>query len=84
MRPPSTIHRQRTLALIAGAVAAGAALAIVPQAMRQHAAAPSAEPMTIGPNVGMPGAPPTSAEGLDRQIRAMEQRLQQPDDAVIV
>jgi len=77
MRPPSTIHRQRTLALIAGAVAAGAALAIVPQAMRQHAAALSAEPMTIGPHVGMPGAPPTSAEGLDRQIRAMEQRLQQ-------
>jgi tetratricopeptide (TPR) repeat protein len=76
----SAKHRQ-ALPLIVVAVLAGAAAAIAPHAMRRHAA-PAAEPMTIGPHVGMPGAPPTSAEGLGHQIRTMEQRLQEnPHDA---
>ncbi len=70
----------QALPFIVVAVLAGAATAIVPHANRRHVA-PAGEPMTIGPHVGMPGAPPTSAEGLGRQIRAMEQRLQEhPND----
>src|SRR5262249_35218242 len=63
------------------AVLAGAAAAVVPHAVKRHAG-PDAEPLTIGPPVGMPGAPPTSADGLRQQIGAMEQRLQErPNDA---
>jgi tetratricopeptide (TPR) repeat protein len=82
MRPMEKMSSSqlRALQFIVVAVLAGAATAIVPHTMRRHAA-PAAEPMTIGPHVGMPGAPPTSVEGLGRQIRTMEQRLQDhPDD----
>src|SRR5260370_8551346 len=37
--------------------------------------------MRIGPGVGMPGAPPTSSDGLRRRISDMESRLRaQPTD----
>ena len=37
--------------------------------------------VSIGPAVGMPGAPPTSAEGLSQRIGEMEKRLRErPDD----
>ena len=39
------------------------------------------EAMSVGPAVGMPGAPPTSAEGLNERIAEMERRLnEQPRD----
>jgi tetratricopeptide (TPR) repeat protein len=80
MEKPSA-NRRQALPLIVVAVLAGAAAAIVPHTVRRHPV-PAAEPMTIGPHVGMPGAPPTSAEGLGRQIRTMDQRLQEnPHDA---
>ena len=40
------------------------------------------EPASIAPPMGMPGAPPTSAEGLRQRISEMENRLQdRPQDA---
>ena len=41
----------------------------------------SAEPLTMAPAVGMPGAPPTTADGLRQRIMEMEGRLKaKPDD----
>jgi tetratricopeptide (TPR) repeat protein len=40
------------------------------------------EPVTIAPAIGMPGAPPTSPDGLQRRIAETEARLrEQPHDA---
>jgi tetratricopeptide (TPR) repeat protein len=42
----------------------------------------SAEPLSLAPVVGMPGAPLTSAEGLRQRISEMEKRLRErPDDS---
>src|SRR5215813_9716129 len=44
-------------------------------------APPREAPVSIGPAVGMPGAPPTTAAGLQQRIAEMEGRLRaQPDD----
>jgi tetratricopeptide (TPR) repeat protein len=62
------------------AVLAGGAAAVVPQIIAQRPR-PAAVSMSVGPQVGMPGAPPTSAAGLRQRIGAMEQRLrEQPHD----
>ena len=54
----------------------GVAAGVAPHLTWRHGQAP-AEAMSIAPAVGMPGAPPTSAEGLAARISDMEKRLQE-------
>ena len=65
---------------IALLVTLGVVAALAPfVSWRGTRASPASERMA--PAVGMPGAPPTSADGLRRRISEMEKRLQQrPDD----
>jgi tetratricopeptide (TPR) repeat protein len=56
------------------AVLVGTSVAILPH-MNWRIPAASKEAGSAGPAVGMPGAPPTSAEGLRRRIDEMERRL---------
>ena len=68
------------LTVIAASILAGIGAAIV-AALISHASPGRDEPMSIGPGVGMPGAPPTSADGLRQRISDMESRLRaQPGD----
>jgi tetratricopeptide (TPR) repeat protein len=79
-RKPSTPLLQALL-WIAAAVLAGTAAAVVRQ-VTAYRSEPAGETMRIGPAVGMPGAPRTSADGLRQRIGDMEQRLrEQPHDA---
>jgi tetratricopeptide (TPR) repeat protein len=77
--PPSwASHRLLwvVVAVLIGAVAAAAPSLLRRNSVRRAAANP------IGPAVGMPGAPPTSASGLQERIAEMEDRLRKhPDDA---
>ena len=76
--PPSRIS-WRLLWVIA-AVLVGIAAAAVPNLIRRSLAHRAAE-TTVGPAIGMPGAPPTSAAGLQQRISDMEERLRRrPDD----
>src|ERR1041385_7578142 len=76
--PPSPISRR--LLFVIAAVLVGIAAAAVPNLIRRSLAHRAAE-TTIGLAVGMPGAPPTSASGLQQRITDMEERLHQhPDD----
>jgi len=68
------------LAWIAASILVGIGAAIVP-AVTSHASRPRDERMSIGPGVGMPGAPPTSSDGLRQRIGDMESRVRaQPHD----
>jgi tetratricopeptide (TPR) repeat protein len=59
-----------------------ATLAVVATHLTWQRTKVPAEVMSIAPAVGMSGAPPTSAEGLRRQITEMEDRLhERPRDA---
>jgi len=79
-RKPST-SLALALPWIAAAVLAGTAAAVVRQ-VTAYRSESAGEATRIGPAVGMPGAPPTSADGLRQRIREMEQRLrEQPRDA---
>jgi tetratricopeptide (TPR) repeat protein len=58
----------------------GIVAAVAPRLV-SHASPRSAEPVSIAPAVGMPGAPPTTAAGLMQRIGDMEARLKaRPDD----
>src|SRR5262245_36046007 len=62
------------------AILAGVAAAVVPHLI-SHDSPRRSEPITVGPGVGMPGAAPTSADGLRQCISDMEARLrEQPRD----
>jgi tetratricopeptide (TPR) repeat protein len=73
---------RRTL-WVAAAVLAGVGAAVVPHLVsRGTAASSAADTIRMAPAVGMPGAPPTSAEGLHQRVADMEARLAgHPDDA---
>src|SRR5215831_17676427 len=76
--PPARISRR--LYWVVAAVLIGIVAAAAPKLIRhnstRHAAATAIEPA-----VGMPGAPPTSASGLQERIKDMEERLREhPDD----
>lgn len=58
------------------AAVVGIAGAVIPQ-VKWHGAQPPTEALSIAPAMGMPGAPPTSADGLRRRISEMEQRLRE-------
>ena len=65
---------------VVAAVLIGIVAAAAPNLIRRNSA-PRAAPNAIGPAVGMPGAPPTSASGLQERIKDMEERLRgHPDD----
>ena len=67
--------RRRTLPWVLAAIVAGSAAAALPHAVATRRTAPQQEAMSIGPQLGMPGAPPTSADGLRQRIDDMERRL---------
>lgn len=71
---------QRPVRWIIVALVAGTVAAFVPH-LRWRSADRSSEPATLGPILGMPGAPPTSADGLRQRISEMEKRLaERPED----
>jgi tetratricopeptide (TPR) repeat protein len=80
LEPPSwTSHR---LFWVVVAVLIGAAAAAAPSLLRRKPPVRNAAAAPIGPAVGMPGGPPTSASGLRERITEMEERLRtHPDDA---
>jgi tetratricopeptide (TPR) repeat protein len=55
-------------------ILAAAAAAVLPHVV-PGARSPQEAPMSIGPAVGMPGAPPTTSSGLKQRIEEMEARL---------
>jgi tetratricopeptide (TPR) repeat protein len=68
------------LGWIAAATLAGAMAAVAPR-LSSRESPRRQEPMQIGPTVGMPGAPATSASGLRARISDMERRLrEEPND----
>jgi tetratricopeptide (TPR) repeat protein len=68
-------------AWIVATIAIGIAAAIIPH-LSWPGAPRAAEPMSIAPAVGMPGAPPTSPEGLAERINDMQKRLRErPHDS---
>lgn len=59
----------------------GASAAVLPHVSWRGTSNP-AEPMSMAPAVGMPAAPPTTAEGLAQRISEMEKRLKEwPQDS---
>jgi tetratricopeptide (TPR) repeat protein len=61
-------------------VLAATAAAVLPHLI-PAARSPQEAPLTIGPAVGMPGAPPTTSAGLKQRIDEMESRLRAtPED----
>jgi tetratricopeptide (TPR) repeat protein len=66
---------------MAAAVLGGIVAAMVPH-MMSHSVPNTEPPMTVGEQVGLPGSPPTSSDGLRQRIEQMEGRLRdQPQDA---
>jgi tetratricopeptide (TPR) repeat protein len=77
----SRAARLAALRWIAVAILAATVGAVAPHVMSRGNKAPHAEALSIGPAVGMPGAPATSTSGLSQRIDDMEARLRaQPDD----
>ena len=66
---------------VVAALAAGAIAAAAPHLKFRGSPAPG-EPLRLAPAIGMPGAPPTSADGLRQRIAEMEAQLNsRPSDA---
>lgn len=69
-------------AAVAAAIFAGALAAVALHVISRRAPSRTAELLHLAPGIGMPGAPPASAEGLHQRITQMEARLQaNPADA---
>lgn len=78
MRPAVRLSRAWLGAFI---FAGGLAVALVPRALGVRAVVNADVSVPMEPGVGMPGGPPTSADGLKARVNEMESRLQrQPDD----
>src|SRR5262245_22222181 len=72
--------RSKRIFWVAAAVVFGALAAAAPHLIR-HKSAHRESATTLGPAVGMPGAPPTTSSGLQERIGDMEKRLRErPDD----
>jgi tetratricopeptide (TPR) repeat protein len=68
--------------LVAAAVVVGCVAAAIPSLLSRASAPSVVGSVRMAPAVGMPGAPPTSIEGLQQRITEMERRLrEQPGDA---
>jgi tetratricopeptide (TPR) repeat protein len=68
--------------LVAAAVVVGCVAAAIPSLVSRASSRRVVRSVRMEPAVGMPGAPPTSIEGLQQRITEMERRLrEQPGDA---
>src|SRR5215470_19391176 len=77
----SRASRLSALRWVAVAIVAAIVAAVAPHVISRAKPSPKAEAVSIGPAVGMPGAPPTTTSGLLQRIDEMQARLQaQPDD----
>src|SRR5262245_24542384 len=75
-----TVHAFTRLKWVGLTILAAAAAAVLPHLV-PSARSPQEAPVSIGPAVGMPGAPPTTPSGLKQRIEEMEGRLRaKPDD----
>ena len=85
-KPLSDASMRIRLEWIIVSIVIGVIVAVVPHLSGRDRRA-AVEPPDIAPAVGMPGAPPTSAEGLRNRISEMERRLQvapQDDGAAVL
>jgi len=77
----SRASRLSALRWVAVAIVAATVAAVAPHVISRAKPSPKAEAVSIGPAIGMPGAPPTTTFGLRQRIDEMQARLQaQPDD----
>ena len=75
------MHRLgKKIGVVIATIAVGAVAAVIPHLVGGGPVRERA-PVTVGPAVGMPGAPPTSSSGLSQRVSEMEARLRaQPGD----
>ena len=77
----SRASRLSALRWVAVAIVAATVAAVAPHVISRATPSPKAETVSIGPAIGMPGAPPTTTSGLLQRIDDMHARLRaQPDD----
>jgi tetratricopeptide (TPR) repeat protein len=70
----------KKIGVVIATIAVGAVAAVIPHLVGGGPVREGA-PVTMGPAVGMPGAPPTSSSGLSQRVSEMEARLRaQPGD----
>jgi tetratricopeptide (TPR) repeat protein len=70
----------KKIGVVIATIAVGALAAVIPHLVGGGPVREGA-PVTMGPAVGMPGAPPTSSSGLSQRVSEMEARLRaQPGD----
>ena len=81
MTTSSRASRLAALRWVGVTILAATVAAVAPHVISRGKPAPNAEALSIGPAVGMPGAPPTTTSGLRQRVDDMEARLRaQPDD----
>ena len=81
MTTSSRASRLATLRWVALTILAATAAAVAPHVISRATPSGTVEAVSIGPGVGMPGAPATTTSGLLQRIDEMEARLRaQPDD----
>jgi tetratricopeptide (TPR) repeat protein len=77
----SRASRLSALRWVAVAIVAATVAAVAPHVISRATPSPKAETVSLGPAIGMPGAPPTTTSGLLQRIDEMQARLRaQPDD----
>jgi tetratricopeptide (TPR) repeat protein len=77
----SRASRLSALRWVAVAIVAATVAAVAPHVISRATPSPKAETVSVGPAIGMPGAPPTTTSGLLQRIDEMQARLRaQPDD----
>jgi tetratricopeptide (TPR) repeat protein len=81
MTTSSRASRLSALRWVAVTIAAATVAAVAPHLVSSAKRSPTPDAVSIGPAIGMPGAPPTTTSGLLQRINDMEARLRaQPDD----
>jgi tetratricopeptide (TPR) repeat protein len=73
---PSAASARSRLALVVGTIAIAVFAAVV-RDVGWHRSIESADAISVAPAIGMPGAPPSSTEGLRERITDMENRLRE-------
>jgi tetratricopeptide (TPR) repeat protein len=73
---PSAASARSRLALVVGTIAIAVFAAVV-RNVGWHRSIESADAISVAPAIGMPGAPPSSTEGLRERITDMENRLRE-------
>jgi len=81
MTTSSRAARLARLRWVAVTILAATVAAVAPHVISRAKPSRDSEEVSVGPAVGMPGAPPTTTSGLIERIKEMEARLRaQPDD----